>query len=415
MVITAQDLAAFVAKSDELGGPGRPATEEYWANFTYRPAVMVDTALDPDSGEYLTQMLELYTEISSRTLDQKTNELTHLNIGELIDLESPYAFQDPGQRAIHYLRLSKSIQVANLGRSARVLDMGCGWGLSSELLAQLGCHVSAVDINPSFVELVRQRANRLGLRINVIQSTFEEYVTEPMSFDAVLFYECFHHAVKPRDLLRNMYSFLKQSGTLILAGEPIQDLWWPNWGLRLDALSVYCIRKFGWFESGWSESYLRKILAENNFLPVIYDHPDPSIGKFVMGKRDWVLGRHELVGCASPEEWWIEGEWLVSNRSGRSSSLIVNKPKDAMRIFVDIWNFGPHSMDIAIAMDREDWQVTLHGGLNHLAFDCSHVGLVARCTFTCNSWCPKELLGSADERLLGFHLQKVSFGADPVC
>ena len=332
MEITKSNLSEFVAKSDELGGPGHPATANYWSDFHYNPTVIVDTTLPPDSAEYFQQMQNLYNEISGRKIDQKTNEFTELNVDELVDLDSPYAFQDPNNRITHYLRLAKPLYTANLARDAAVLDMGCGWGLSSEFLAQLGFDVSAIDINPLFVNLVRRRAKRLGLRIKATESSFDEYLAGPLSYDAVLFYECFHHAINPKKLLKNIYSFLKQQGKLILVGEPIQNTWWPKWGLRLDPLSVYCIHKFGWFESGWSESYLMEMLAENNFIPSFYNHPDPMIGKFVIAGKQWRLGKNELANCALQHEWWIEDEWLASNRAGNTSTLMLSKPQDAKNI-----------------------------------------------------------------------------------
>ena len=409
MEITQLDLMAFVAKSDELGGPDHPATLNYWANFSYKPTVVVDTTLPPDGDEYLFQMLKLYEEVSGRRLEQKSNELTELNVEELIELESPYAFQTPSNRATHYLRIAKTIQIANLARGASVLDMGCGWGLSSELLAELGFEVSAIDINPLFVELVRRRAHRLGLKIRTAESSFDEYLADPLTFDAVLFYECFHHAVNPNALLRNMYSYLKQHGKLILAGEPIQDLWWPNWGLRLDALSVYCIRKFGWFESGWSESYLKKILSNNNFIPMLYDHPDPTIGKFVIATKEWRMGKDELVNCALKDEWWIEDEWLVSNRVGNTSTLNLTKPIDARMIVLDISNFSPGPLDVAIKIDGVENRTKLGRGLNRLSFDCSSLGPLVSCRFSCEPWSPKESTGSNDNRYLGFHLKQICF------
>ncbi|MBU6296156.1 MAG: methyltransferase domain-containing protein, partial [Planctomycetes bacterium] len=47
---------------------------------------------------------------------------------------------------------------ANLPPGASILDMGCGWGLSSEAMAFSGASVTAVDINPQFVELIEKRA-----------------------------------------------------------------------------------------------------------------------------------------------------------------------------------------------------------------------------------------------------------------
>lgn len=406
------ELDAFIEKSDALGGPDHPDTHAYWSGFRYIPSVTVDTNLDPDSHEYFSQMMNLYEELSGRLIDQKITELTMLNVDELVDLESPLAFQKPSQKAIHYLRLAKAIQIADLPKSAHFLDMGCGWGFSSELLAQMGFNVLAIDINPLFVELVQRRAKRLNLNINVMESSFDDCVIGPTSFDAVLFNECFHHAVYPNNLLRNIYSFLKPSGKLILTGEPIQDLWWPNWGLRLDAISVYCARKFGWFESGWSELYLKRKLAENNFIPIFFDSPDPSIGKFVIAAKSWMIGMKELVSCALPNEWFIENSFLVSNRQGHSSTLMLTRPKDAEKIVFEIWNFCPIPLDIVIKFDFLEKPVTLNCGGNQISLNCKDIGLLALCNFVCPSWTPSELLGTNDERKLGFHLKQILFDVE---
>lgn len=67
--------------------------------------------------------------------------------------------------------------------------MGAGWGLSSELAAYIGLTVSAIDINPLFVELIRTRAARSGLPIEAAASSFDAY--EPQkAYDGILFYEC---------------------------------------------------------------------------------------------------------------------------------------------------------------------------------------------------------------------------------
>ena len=409
MVITEKSLSAFVAKSDELGGPGHPATVNYWAAFQYQPTVAVDTTLPPDSAEYFQQMQSLYSEMSGRKIDQKANEFTHFNVDALVDLESPYAFQDPNSRAAHYMRLATPLHTANLAQDALVLDMGCGWGISSEFLAQLGFDVTAVDINPLFVELVQRRAKRLGLRIKVTESSFDEYVAAPFSYDAVLFYECFHHVINPSSLLKNIYSFLTKQGKLILVGEPIQDSWWPNWGLRLDPMSVYCINKFGWFESGWSEPYLRKILSENNFVPTFHSHPDPMIGKFVIAEKRWRLDKNELVNCVVHDQWWIEDEWLVSNRSGDTSTLLVNKPKDAENMIFEMWSFSPVNFSVVIKVGGIEKRVQLKSGANQVSIGCSGMDQLLTCNFVCMPWCPKILLGSDDSRKMGFHLKEISF------
>ena len=409
MIITKKSLNEFVAKTDTLGGPGSPASVSYWADFKYQPTVTVDTALPPDSAEYFQQMQSLYHEMSGRQMDQKANEFTYFDVDALVNLESPYAFQDPNSRAAHYMRLATPLHTANLNQDSPVLDMGCGWGISSEFLAQLGFNVTAVDINPLFVDLVQRRAKRLGLKINAIESSFDEYQAASFSYDAVLFYECFHHAITPSNLLKNIYSFLKKQGKLILVGEPIQDSWWPSWGLRLDPMSVYCIAKFGWFESGWSESYLIKILSDNGFIPAFHNHPDPMIGKFVIAEKRWRLGMEVLVDCIAHDQWWVEDEWLISNRSGDVSTLVINKPQDAKTIIFNIWSFRPVNLDTVIKVDGVEKKVQLQSGENHVSVSCSSIGRLLTCTFVCVAWRPAAILGSDDNRSMGFHLKEIHF------
>lgn len=54
----------------------------------------------------------------------------------------------------------RDLRYAKPRRGETVMDMGCGWGLSSELAAYLGLTVIGVDVNPSFVRLVNERAKR---------------------------------------------------------------------------------------------------------------------------------------------------------------------------------------------------------------------------------------------------------------
>ena len=133
----------------------------------------------------------------------------------------------------------------------------------------MGCQTTAVDINPRFVELVARRAERMQLNIEAVRSSFDKFESTKQ-FDVVFFYECLHHATRPWQLLRRCASWLSANGKIVISGEPINEIWWRHWGLRLDALSVYCISKFGWFESGWSLPFLRRIICNVGLWPTVY-------------------------------------------------------------------------------------------------------------------------------------------------
>ena len=214
--ITPEQLDQFVAESDRLGGPENPETKEYWKDFEYVPKVIVDKSLDPFGNEYLNQQLILYTEISGRTLNQKENEYAHFDLNKHIAARNPYdRIMPPTTLALHLTRLCLALRIANKPRGAKLLDMGCGWGLSSELGSYLGFEIHALDINRDFTRLVDERSRRLNLGIKVIHSSFDDFVTEE-KFDIVLFYECLHHAVTPWTLLENMARILVNKGKIVI-------------------------------------------------------------------------------------------------------------------------------------------------------------------------------------------------------
>jgi SAM-dependent methyltransferase len=411
MLVTHRDLDDFVRNADLAGGPNSPTIEDYWRDFKYQPRVVIDTSLDPDGEAYFAAMMSLYEELANRAFKPEVTELTEgVDIARLTQLESPYAFASSSQRALHYARLATAHRLSPAD-GGRALDMGCGWGLSSEFLAQLGYSVTAVDINPSFLELVGNRARRLGLNITARHSTFEEFVDEPASYDLALFYECFHHAARPRDVLARIAGLLKPAGTLLLVGEPVQSTWWPAWGLRLDALSVYCIRKFGWFECGWSSQYLASAVSSAGFVPVVHQSPDPAIGTIVVGHMTQRLKGDLLQAVANPAEWWFEGPLLVSNRAGRRSSLRI--PGNARKqIVCTVYNHGIEPLDVSIQLGSAFMKRRLApGGLNAVTIDgASGDGPDVELAFECTSWSPQSVLRNGDLRQLGFHLESIQLG-----
>jgi len=75
-------------------------------------------------------------------------------------------------------------------------------------------------------------------------------------------------------------NFLKPNGKITFAGEPINS-WWKSWGMRLDFLSVYCIRKFGWFENGWTKEFISECFNRVGFNLTLLPH---------IGLRNGIIG-----------------------------------------------------------------------------------------------------------------------------
>jgi len=272
-VIRASDLNALVAECDRLGGLGTPATRAYLSDFRFVPETCVDQSLDPFSEEYFRQQEALYREIAGRDLNQAEGERTPLDVTAHAAACNPYNNPDIRFIARHARAIQTCLVVADLPPGAAALDLGCGWGLSSEMMAFAGARVTAVDINPPFVELVRRRAARLGLPIEAVESDFDSY-SDDRRYDLVLFYECLHHSLRPWVTLARIGPLVKPGGKIVWAGEPVNTIWWADWGLRLDHDSVYCMRKYGWWESGWSAEFLARCFARAGFAMTVV----PGVG-----------------------------------------------------------------------------------------------------------------------------------------
>lgn len=399
------DLDRFVLESDRLGGPGADACETFWMGFSVRHDCSVSDDLDPFSEDYVNKQMQLYEELSGRVYDSHANEQTMLDVAKHAAAANPYDHPQPATLALHIQRLSRAFRLGRPSRGDVLLDMGCGWGLSSEIAAYLGLTVQAIDINPSFVQLVNERAARSGASISAVTATFESFeVAEPV--DLVLFYECLHHAVRPWVVIERVVASLKLGGRVILAGEPVNNAWWAHWGLRLDALSVYCIRKFGWFESGWSLQFITELLFRAGLNPEVSRDTDPAIDLTIVGIKgassvsaQQAIDLFRGVGC------YADGSHVMLAGSG---SLSLCFPNGATEAVLHLINF--RHRNLAVHMESNG-SIVVEGQMLPGARDL----ILARATkpvelgFRVELWNPDLELGNGDTRNIGLHLSHVTF------
>ncbi|MGL5448181.1 MAG: class I SAM-dependent methyltransferase [Rhabdaerophilum sp.] len=405
-VLKAEDLDAFVAHSDQLGGPDSPATQSYWANLRYESPLLSHPDADPYSDAYIQHQITLWQELSGRRFDQELNELCHFPFDNHLKASNPYARRDVSTFAHHLASLANVAIAADLPVAPRILDLGCGWGLTSEVFAFLGAEVTAIDIAQDFVDLVNARGKRLGLPMKAFRATFENFEAHDV-FDMVLFYECLHHAVRPWAVLDRFANHLADTGKVVLAREPVQDLWWTHWGMRLDPFSIYCVRKFGWFESGFSLSFLKNMAARAGF--VVQEHPDPhaSVPLYILRlsssrKRDIEPVPLKLLADSGAHEGWKnEGEALLI--AAEKSTIDLSKLPGGQYVELDLQNNRGRTIALTITVgSQSSIERPLKPGSNVMRFE--KTGILR---FDAETWRPCDELGTSDTRRLSFHLAKV--------
>jgi tocopherol O-methyltransferase len=104
-------------------------------------------------------------------------------------------------------------------KDSRILDLGCGFGATSILLAEkCPCHVTGITISPRQARYAcRSAAGRgLGGRTSFLVANAEDFTYPQAHFDLVWTMEVVEHLRDRKRFFRNMWETLKSGGFLLL-------------------------------------------------------------------------------------------------------------------------------------------------------------------------------------------------------
>jgi ubiquinone/menaquinone biosynthesis C-methylase UbiE len=113
-------------------------------------------------------------------------------------------------------RAKMVIDYCQLGADKKVLEIGCGTGTLTEVLAKTGATVVATDIFPEFLKAVE---GKIGVNSNVSYKIADAETLEGFadaSFDAVVGLSILHHLDVDKTL-SNIYRVLKPGGLMAFA------------------------------------------------------------------------------------------------------------------------------------------------------------------------------------------------------
>src|SRR5205085_10657470 len=88
----------------------------------------------------------------------------------------------------------------DLKRGQTVLEYGPGTGQLLLILARTGVDAHGVDVDQSSLDLVTMQADAMSLKIHLERAVFGAGF-EGQQFDAIVFYEAFHHALDFRTVI----------------------------------------------------------------------------------------------------------------------------------------------------------------------------------------------------------------------
>ncbi len=116
---------------------------------------------------------------------------------------------------MHPHRLAYLLRHLSEVQDCHILDYGCGGGLLSESLAQLGAKVVSVDQSARTIDFARAHAVQMNLPIHYVHGTVDTLDDRYFSydcFDAVCALECLEHVQSPQRLMVSLSSCLRLGG-----------------------------------------------------------------------------------------------------------------------------------------------------------------------------------------------------------
>ena|ERR1700704_617664 len=138
-------------------------------------------------------------------------------------------------------------------RGKRVLEIGCGMGLHSELMIRAGAEVTSVDLTETAVRATSERFHLKKLKGTVLQADAEALPFPDKSFDFVWSWGVIHHSSRTGRIVRQIARVLKPEGEC-------RVMVYNRSGMEAKVIFVrdYLLR-FGWLRHNFDETLHRGI------------------------------------------------------------------------------------------------------------------------------------------------------------
>jgi SAM-dependent methyltransferase len=331
--------------------------------FSLRTDVFAGTHLDPHSVEYRTAVLDLWSRITGRhSYDPEVDEAFPLDFDQYLARPFPYSSGDPVVVGQYLGAVGWFLRTVRPAVGARVVELGAGWGHLSLSLAMLGCAVTAVDLNKASVELLRERAGRWRVDLEVVESEFLTFAAADV--DLVVFFEAFHHTADPFALLDRCRAMLRPGGKLVFLADAIYDGFYCPWGIRLDGDAVYMARHAGWLELGFERSFMYRELRRRGLR--LGEASAPELGGYgTLVIADVVDFQSSFEGVLSPDEaaTWHERVPGLPGRVARERSVVTLYGSDEFdAVDVALVNLTDRSLRAAVENGSHSEAIELERG-----------------------------------------------------
>lgn len=131
-----------------------------------------------------------------------------------------------------------------------ILDIGCGEGRWSRLMAEKGGVVTGIDASPKMIEIGDKRSDQLGDRVKLLKMNIDDLTDIKKKFDFIFSCYTFNNISNLKDIFQILNGVLKDSGELLIATKLLdfknsKNKIFKNYFLPVRSADKYTIYTYG--------------------------------------------------------------------------------------------------------------------------------------------------------------------------
>lgn len=137
--------------------------------------------------------------------------------GELDELALTYQHPEPYKRFFYGSRFRSVLDALDAGPDEEILDLGCGSGLYTRVLAERGAHVTATEFAPRSLALAERNVGETGENVEFRLEDAQALTLPDERFDKVLLTEVIEHVPHPERAIAEAARVLRPGGVLVVS------------------------------------------------------------------------------------------------------------------------------------------------------------------------------------------------------
>jgi len=114
------------------------------------------------------------------------------------------------------------LKEVSFSKEMSIMDFGSGTGLLLSEIAPYVGEITAIDISSSMIDVLKSKKDKIKCPLQIVQMDLTT-ATLDRKFDAIISSMTIHHIKDTLALFKNLYSLLKDNGTIAIADLDTED------------------------------------------------------------------------------------------------------------------------------------------------------------------------------------------------